>query len=231
MLAAEKEVCTFDWAQREWQRPRSGLGGDFVISEWEPHRARFFIGDVTGHGDSAAEAAALVSAALRRDLSHGFTRAGLRRWNRLMRQLLDERFVAFTSVEINRYSGSTKIATAGNPSVILRRQASGLLERYQSNGMPLGLVDDNEWQAPLFHRVTLQPGDEIICFTDGLTDALGKRNHKRFGMDRALRTLAADRCHNGARALSDSVRSFVDRNVEQDDITVLSLSQALCCAA
>lgn len=231
MLATENEARAFDWTRGEWQRPSDGLGGDFVISERQRHRARFFIGDVTGHGDSASEAASLVRAAIGRDFHHGFTQAGLRRWNRLIRRLLDERFVAFTSVEVNLNSGSTKIATAGNPSVILRRRAGGPLEQYQSNGMPLGLVDDDEWRAPVFHRVTLQPGDEIICFTDGLTDALGKRNHNRFGMDRVLRTLRADRRHNGARSLSDSVSSFVDRAVEQDDITVLSLSQAACCAA
>lgn len=184
------------------------------------------MGDVTGHDDAAAAAAKRIRPLIERDLHGGISAAKLRRWNVAVQTLLEDRFVAFTCLEIDRVSGEVSILIAGNPAVIVRRDGGRVIEQLAANGMPLGLVDEDEWVAPSPQRVVLSAGDELVCYTDGLTDMVGRRGLRSFGLQRVLSAMDSATYMTPVRSLSDSVRAFADPAREQDDVTVLWIGDA-----
>ncbi len=221
-----RQYPTPDWSLEEWQQPAHAVGGDFIVTQDDGRFLRIFVGDVTGHGDSAASAADLIRPLIERELADGVSEAKLRRWSKATYELLEDRFVAMTYLQIDRETGQATIINAGNPPVVVLRRGGESVEYVRANGMPLGLVDQDEWCAPSPQRISLGAGDEIVCFTDGLPDTLGDRSQERFGVNRVVSALSNSQQRSRVQTLSASVSAFADRSAEQDDLTVLWVGDA-----
>ncbi len=79
------------------------------------------------------------------------------------------------------------ISTAGHPSALLRR-AGGAVEEVRSAGTMLGAFDDPGVANTHF---TLSPGDMLLLYTDGATEAHRRDDMDLFGDDRLLAAFAA----------------------------------------
>jgi phosphoserine phosphatase RsbU/P len=76
----------------------------------------------------------------------------------------------FTTAFIAEYDPASRRLTyvnAGHNDPILRRQA-GAIERLGIGGLPLGILEDAPYQSG---EVTIQPGDWLAIFTDGVIEA------------------------------------------------------------
>ena len=92
--------------------------------------------------------------------------------------------------------------------------------------MALG-IDSGE----VFNRVTgdfslsLEPGDCLLLYTDGVTDALDKQGEE-FGMENVIKSILAS-APEGAAAmitrLTDDLRAFVGTQPQNDDITLIAI--------
>ena len=145
------------------------VGGDFYdIFEMGHERWGIAVGDVCGKGAAAATVTALARYTLRATALHE------RRPSRilgvlneaLMRHDPEQRFctVAYAAFEPER--GRIEIASGGHPPPLLLRD--GEVRALGSSGTILGIMDD----PPLTDReVTLLPGDTVVFYTDGVTDA------------------------------------------------------------
>ncbi len=91
-----------------------------------------------------------------------------------------------------------------------------------TGGVALGLVPDLEYQQM---TITLSPGDHIIFYTDGVTEAMNE-NEEEYGMDR-LENLFSESRPSGAHAVNDvifdSVMEFAGDAAQSDDITCMTL--------
>ncbi len=91
-----------------------------------------------------------------------------------------------------------------------------------TGGVALGLVPDLEYQQM---TITLSPGDHIIFYTDGVTEAMNE-SEEEYGMDR-LENLFSKSRPSGARAVNDaifdSVMDFAGDAAQSDDITCMTL--------
>ncbi|MFQ5590063.1 MAG: PP2C family protein-serine/threonine phosphatase [Phycisphaerae bacterium] len=219
------------WLLTAWQRPAEEAGGDFIVTKEVGHTLRVFVGDIAGHGNSAARAVELIRPMIERDLGGTINEATLRRWSKAVGELLPDRFVAMTCIQVDRDTGRATILNAGNPQAIILRRDRDSIEYVRSNGMPLGLVDEDEWRAPSSQTFTLAAGDELICFTDGLPDTLGVRDRGRFGVDRIVSALSDHAEHSPVQSLRHSVCAFADDSTDQDDVTVLWIGGATRWAA
>ena len=209
------------WTVDQWERPAGRRGGDFVATHHDARRLRIFVGDVAGHGDEVAGHAERARRLIQPDLAGPIDEATLRRWNRRVFDALEDRFVAFTLLDLDIQTGCVSLLCGGNPGVVVLRADRPNPDWRCIGGMPLGLVDDSEWQPAVPVRFNVRPADAIVCFTDGLPDSLGGPDHQRYGLPRVLSTLARSRRRDPLPMLRRSIESFADPRAEQDDVTVL----------
>ena len=220
-----------NWAVRRWQQPAGAAGGDFVVCRQDARFLRIFLGDVAGHGDRVAPAADLIGSLIHSRLDDGLSESTLLKWSRLTEHHLPGRFVAFTFIEIDLTRGHARIAVGGNPALIVRSGGGGGLEYFEADGMPLGMVEAHEWVSPTIRGIDLSIGDQMICFTDGLIDTVGRHGCRRYGSDRVHSVLAGAHQTTPVHSLSSTRNSFASPNVEQDDVTVLCVHNAMSKAA
>lgn len=110
-----------------------------------------------------------------------------------------------------------RAAHAGHPPGLVVR-ATGDVEPLGGAGPLLGVMRDQPFGQD---TVTLRPGDAVVLFTDGVTDAKGHTD--LFGWDRAVDTAGA-LAGSGAQAIADGIVAAVqDHAVDElsDDVAVL----------
>ena len=115
-------------------------------------------------------------------------------------------------------SGALVWLNGGHEPAIVRR-ADGRLERLEPTGGAVGLVEGAEFG---FAEASLEPGDVLVAFTDGVTDA---RNPSRefFGEPRLLALAEGDAASAAAllAAIQSAVAAFAAGAPASDDIAIL----------
>jgi serine phosphatase RsbU (regulator of sigma subunit) len=195
------------------------VGGDFYdcfatgSGDWA-----LVIGDVCGKGAEAAAVTALARYTLRAASHHTRRpRAVLTELNEaLLRDRLDYRFctVLYASLTPRDDHVSVCVAAAGHPLPIVVR-ASGDVEMVGSPGSLLGIVEVPELTE---ERVELEPGDALVLYTDGVTEA-----DRSAGPER-LTAFLATRAGDDAAALAEAVeRDALDAHggPARDDVAVV----------
>ncbi|MFJ9536866.1 PP2C family protein-serine/threonine phosphatase [Streptomyces sp. NPDC101225] len=143
----------------------SAIGGDLYDVAVTPYGLRLLVGDVRGHGLEALRLTAATIAAFRElaytapDLPTLVTHLD----RRLAPELEPEDFV--TAVLAEFAPGEVRLVNCGHPAPLRAGQRVELLEP-RVPVPPLGLDPD-----PRQYRFHLQPGDRLLLYTDGLTDA------------------------------------------------------------
>ena len=211
-------------------RPARETSGDFYDVIPLPNgRFGILIADVAGKGTGAALYMALSRTLLRTYALQYHTRADyvLRVANR--RILMDTDTDLFVTVfygVLDPMTGTLRYGNAGHiPPYVLRAGVNaaspqGLIR----TGMPLGLYEGENWRE---EETTLDAGDTLILYTDGVTDAENAEG-TFFGHERLLDRAQA---HAGspASALQDALLSevygFVGEGMQSDDVTLMVLSR------
>lgn len=128
----------------------------------------------------------------------------------------------FTTAFLAEYDPATRrfawVNAGHNSPVILR--ATGSLERLESGGLPLGITTHTSFSAS---ESSLQPGDTLILFTDGVVEAFDASGNeftdaRWLGVIRSLPRLNAQQSLD---YLLKSVSDFVGATRQSDDITCL----------
>ena len=128
----------------------------------------------------------------------------------------------FTTAFLAEYDAARRSFTyinAGHNTPVLRR-ASGLIERLDVGGLPLGIQSDASYAAA---SVVLGPGDWLIIFTDGLVEAVNSRDED-YDEPRLLGVLEANVTSTPKELLERLMASldlFVGSTPQHDDVTCL----------
>ncbi|MEW1914350.1 SpoIIE family protein phosphatase [Kitasatospora sp. NPDC085895] len=174
------------------------LGGDFYdLFSLEDGRWAFFLGDVCGKGPEAAALTSLTRYALRAAAVHDPDPvAALTTLNAVLHEQYtaagDPRYctAVFGVVEPGTGGGpaTVHLASGGHPPALVVRTDGRTEFLHTPGGLLLGILPD----APLTAaRTVLDPGDTLLLYTDGLTEArTGPTRRSLFGDD-ALRAFAA----------------------------------------
>jgi len=194
---------------------------DFV--PLEDGRVAIAVGDVSGHGLSAALLMAETRAYLRSLLrSSADLEEILRQLNVfLCDDTEDERFVTLMLTILDPARRSLVFSSAGHiPGYVL--DPSGATRRaLESTGMPLGLFTDAEF--PASPGIPLAEGDLLVLLTDGATEAQNDAGDF-FDAEGVLRTVAKAR-HGESdaiiRKLQSAIEDFGSHNPRRDDITAV----------
>jgi PAS domain S-box-containing protein len=197
---------------------RIEVGGDFYEVFETGGASLVLIGDVTGHGVAAATLTAM--------LRHGARFASriepapaaiLRRLDEELQQRPDSAMC--TAMCARLHDGRIELSSAGHPPALLVTRA-GTVTESPVPGPLLGAFKDSQWQQ---ETVPVEPGQLVLLYTDGVTDASGDR--ERFGGDRLRRLLSE---HAGSSP--ERLLEHLDRALEQfrggqptDDVAALAL--------
>jgi sigma-B regulation protein RsbU (phosphoserine phosphatase) len=130
----------------------------------------------------------------------------------------------FTTTFIAEYDPATRAmvyVNAGHNPPILRRQ-TGAIERLTSGGIPLGILENAPYESG---STTLQSGDWLVIFTDGVTEAENIRQEE-YGEARFMVLLYANQTMTPPVLLSTilaDIEHFVGNTPQHDDITIMLL--------
>jgi sigma-B regulation protein RsbU (phosphoserine phosphatase) len=205
--------------------PARAVGGD-LYDHFMQDAARvvFMVGDVSGKGVPAALFMARTKTLLEAIAAREPDPAAV--LHELNQTLSAENeagmFVTALLCTLDTRTGELSFAIAGHESPMLV-PSRGEPASIQGEGGPvLGLLENSEY--PL-NRVTLNPGDALVLFTDGVNEAQNV-DGDFFGPDR-LRAASAEGRDEGTPGLTGSVltsvRAFAGEAPQSDDITILTL--------
>jgi len=202
------------------------VGGDFYDMFETGNRGwTVVMGDVCGKGPDAAAVTALARYTLRaaamRERLPSRSLAVLN--EALLRQRDDRRFctVAYAYIEKLDRGARVGVASGGHPLPLLLR-ADGRVEEVGAPGTLLGVVPDPDLED---RAVTLEPGDALIFYTDGVIESRGDSHMD----DRRLAELITTCAGAGADAIAAKVEEAAvlsQGGRPRDDIAVLVLRVA-----
>jgi phosphoserine phosphatase RsbU/P len=215
--------------------PCADLGGDALNAFWldESHIGLYLL-DVSGHG----VAASLLSVALARLLAPGHgvsaiipdrsttSRLGtpaevatsLNHWF-LSHPTAEQYFTMIYGV-LDTATLHFTYVSAGHPSMLLTR-TSGEVEWLPSTGMPVGFDESAVFEEGL---VRLQPGDRLLLYSDGVTEAANAAG-EMFG-DGRMRQVVSDYGHVPLEAMMSRLTNRVldwSGGATSDDVSQLGL--------
>jgi sigma-B regulation protein RsbU (phosphoserine phosphatase) len=206
-----------------WQSARI-VGGDyFDVLPFGPETMGLCIADVAGKGMPAALLMSNLQAAVR-----GFASASLPpnelcvRLNSLLcRNMANDRFITFFYAQLDGPMCALQYVNAGHNAPIVLHQ-DGSHHRLQAGGGVLGVFPNQGFELG---TMRLEPGDRVVLFTDGVTEA-GNMEGEEFGEERLVQLLK-ENPGAGAKEIQekilDAAAKFSRRNWE-DDATLLVLA-------
>ena len=180
------------------------------------------IADVCGKGLPAALFMYYVHNLYRVLLSdHNRPGALLRELNRfIIESAQSNQFVTMTHLQLS--GNELVISSAGHCPVMVHRCGSNALEYYKAGGRPLGVMDAFEHEDLV---VSLRPGDMVIAYSDGLTEAVNTEGDF-FGEERLEASVLANHGKEIDRfldAVYEDIDSFAGDADQFDDMTLMVL--------
>ncbi len=209
-----------------WCKPATETSGDYYDWCKLPSREGFvMLGDATGHGLGPALLIASCRAYVRADLPQNNDLAGfMSRLNeRLSHDTSGSRYVTFVGTLLDEQTGQVKVMSAGHCPAFLVRVAKGKIDQIKAHGVPLGVMAGQSY--PEAESLELQPGDRLVIYTDGITEAK-RANGEMFGGARFMEAILRHAGLEGQSfidALYKELSGFLCGAGIQDDLTILSV--------
>lgn len=202
-------------------QPMTAVAGDFWDFLAADGRVGVLVADVSGHGVPAALVASMVKVAFEAQRGAAAQPAEVvAGMNAALCRVLDGPFVTAIYASLSPTEGRLRFAGAGHPPALLWRAGPGRVERLSENGLLMGFDGAARYEAG---EVTVEPGDRLLLFTDGLIEAADSRG-EQFGLERLERVLAKSAALD-PEALADrllaELRSFRGATGFEDDLTLL----------
>lgn len=212
-----------------FNHPAQEIGGDYYdFIQIDDKHIGLAIADVSGKGVGGALMMAVCRSVLRVNAPNVYDPASmLCSLNAtLSSNLAEDMFITMLYMVLNLETHQLSFARAGHEAPILVHEGQPNTEQLDTAGIAIGLVDNDTFsQAIETRNISLRPGDMIVTYTDGITEAMNSDGDE-WGVDRLLRTLR-NRADSNAQHLLDTIREnvleFAGNNRQYDDMTMLAL--------
>ena len=226
--AAQPAPASFRHRPVCWWRPATGpltlsseIGGDFYdLFQVGPGRWGITIGDVCGKGIEAAGLTGVTRHTIRVAARHLDSPADVLGWTYEAISAYDAETyatVCFAFLILDDDRAELDIALGGHPGPLLSR-ADGSVDVLGIGGTVIGLVEPHVTRT----RHALEPGDTVVFYTDGVTDAAGDA---AVSVDEVQATIRASAELSPAET-ADAIRASIERRRpggSKDDTAILVL--------
>jgi hypothetical protein len=201
------------------------VGGDYF--DYVPladGRTLVVVADVSGHNLASGMIMVGARSMLRTlaSVHHGpkavFDALAARMYEDLTRT---ERFLTAAAVALRGSDGAVDYVSAGHNDLLVYRAATDRVEAVASESTILGFLPTPDYPA---RTLQLQPGDCLLLYTDGITEAMDEQG-EMFGDDRLAAVFAQLAPNRAAKRIIDGVMQELDRfrkgQVGTDDVTAV----------
>lgn len=210
------------------QSPSGDVGGDFYdLFPLSRDRHGFFLGDVCGKGADAATLTSLTRYTLRAAaVGDANPVAVLHTLDQVLKQDSTTRrawcTVLYGSIVARDGTFEVEIASGGHPPPLLLSGNGSVRYVPTAGGQAVGLFAHPTFTSA---HVELSPGDTLVLYSDGLTEARTGRGAQRFDDDHAVLNFVAARAPLGAAEVVAEMRSLIEElgSGVEDDAAVLAL--------
>jgi serine phosphatase RsbU (regulator of sigma subunit) len=207
------------------------VGGDYFDVVPHDNGIVLGIGDVTGHGLESGVLAIMVQTAIRTLLASG--RYESRKFLEVLNRVVydnSHRMKSDRSLTLSLLHYKDRFVTiSGQHEEILIMRSNGSLERHDTIdlGFPLGLERDI---SPFIAeaRVPLEPGDVMVAYTDGITEAINEQG-RQYGIERlaeVLKSSYTQPSHLIRETVLTSLRDYIGVQQLMDDVSLLVVKPA-----
>ena len=203
--------------------PASAVGGDYYDFFVADGKVGLLIADVSGHSVGPALMMAITRSALRSEIARGRSPAEvLAATNAAMYEDLSraELFISMFYASYDKGTRTLTYANGGHNPPFVWRAREGKCTPLDADGMLIGILEDVCYEE---RATELRPGDVLVLYTDGVTEARNERG-EQFGEERLHRAVE-ERGHLSAQELLDDiyrrVREFSGGLAQRDDITMV----------
>jgi serine phosphatase RsbU (regulator of sigma subunit) len=213
-----------------WRAARQVAGDFYDLIELPGKKLGLVVADVADKGMPAALFMALTRTLVRAAASEETSPAAvlMRVNNLLVPDAQRGMFVTAAYAILSLETGELCYANAGHCLPLVLRSGSRSIERLPKGGTALGVLADLSLQE---HRTRIAPGDSMVLYTDGFTEAFSPRG-ELFGERRLLQVMQASaQTANGCSAqalletLLTSVQAFTKDAPASDDLTAVVLQR------
>jgi sigma-B regulation protein RsbU (phosphoserine phosphatase) len=204
--------------------PASEVGGDFYdFVTINDRHLTLIIGDVSGKGIPAAMLTSVTRTMLRVEAMRGEPpHRIIQQAHNVLRDDLSrsDSFVTVFVATIDTLEGSLSYASAGHPPALLWRAETRKIEQLKATSVPIGIMGHQQ-RGSL--KVKLYPGDTVVFYTDGITEAQSLSNDL-FGLSRLI-YIVESRASASPEALQQHIQAevidFWRHAASRDDATLL----------
>jgi len=181
----------------------------------------FLVGDVAGKGVAASLLMAHLNATFRNLVASALPLAEMmEKANTVFcNSVLSEHYATLACGEA-RPGGRIDLCNGGHPPAIVLRRSG--IEPLRATGLPLGMFCASTYRV---ERLTLDPGDGIFLYTDGLSEATDASGTE-YGAARLGSFLEAHRRAAPGELIAaclDDLKDFLGGRSRADDLTVMAL--------
>ncbi|MEW6777955.1 MAG: PP2C family protein-serine/threonine phosphatase [Bdellovibrionota bacterium] len=209
--------------------PAAEVGGDYYdIIEAENGDAWLAIGDVSGHGVESGLIMMMTQTAIftavneKPDSDPSYV---LEHVNAVIKKnvsrLGTDRYMTITLLTLR--DGEIRFA-GRHQDILVYRSKRGVVEVIPTDGAWLGVVDDLRGKLPV-STVPIDPGDMILLYTDGVTEAADTRS-EMYGEERLAQVFARNAqldVEGVVASITDDVRKHMQS--QADDLTIIVLKR------
>jgi len=202
----------------------SAFNGDVLLVERAPGGGFYLmLGDFSGHGLTAAMGTLPVAMIFFKMVSESAAVGDIaQEINSQLNKLMPSgMFFTATILELNVRSDTLSVWMGGMPENYCFSKAGKLKNIIHSQHMPLGILDDNEFNSET-QVFSVQAEDKIYLYTDGVVEAKNN-NAEQFGDDRLKATLVTGN-DNRFDAVLNELNDFTGDKNQNDDITLVELT-------
>jgi serine phosphatase RsbU (regulator of sigma subunit) len=205
-------------------RPAREIGGDlYDVIPIDRDHVGIVMADASGKSVQAAIYMAVVRALFlsqaKADLSTIEIAANVH--DILLRVSTAEMFVTVFYANLNHQTRQMTYIRGGHDRPVFFQGSSRDIHLLDPPGRFLGLLPDLILEED---RLTFEPGDVLVCYSDGVTDAVRSSDNQMYGLDQ-LQSIVASEAHRSAQELAniivDDVDNFRSGAEQPDDLTLL----------
>lgn len=208
-------------------QPTNSVGGDYYDYLYLPNnQVGIFIGDVMGHGFHSAMVAAMTKSCIQTQIRFD---ASIPEVMKAVKRVTEEDAQTFIYMTccyvIIHLDNRIEFANAGHPAMLLYRANSEEFIELESQFPPVGIALPDNNLVNQYHttETTWEPGDMLVLYSDGITDAFNAET-EMYGIER-FKNLLFDKYHLSVAEIRKEILSDLETYQQgenpHDDITLV----------